>query len=398
MTWPVLAWRDGALVRIDRAVHFEVTATRVADGPSGRGRPRSRLDRRARSRHCHWLRQHCAPRSMRACHGQTSIATTRIVWEGADAAAIDRAGPGARIIRMPVPAPPSAAADAVREALRAVSPRPERFEPVMLTPEQLSSWSRQPGSPPANAPLRDEGDRRWLWGIVLAAPGSRSVDATSPFGDRDASQMTARYALPDPALTTTLSRVRRRWRLRLFARAAAIGGAAFALALVLSLSAFDASRNTALVDRNRRPAAAQPCCSRSRIAGGRRSIRPRRSSARARSITSSSPRRSSTRDPRPIAAEIRQEIDRQAAERLGSVDIARVIPLAQPVGDRGGDPRGLRLACQRRWRRHRHTRGNGRPLERARRIGPASFKVTVIATRLHETSCGSSRSSPSRCR
>ena len=37
----------------------------------------------------------------------------------------------------------------------------------MLTPEQLSSWSRQPGSPLADAPLRDEGDRRWLWGAAL---------------------------------------------------------------------------------------------------------------------------------------------------------------------------------------------------------------------------------------
>ena len=58
--------------------------------------------------------------------------------------------------------------------------------------------------------------------------------------------MKARHALPNPALTTTLSLVRRRWWLRLFARAVAIGGAAFALALVLSLSAFDASRSVAL--------------------------------------------------------------------------------------------------------------------------------------------------------
>ena len=37
----------------------------------------------------------------------------------------------------------------------------------MITPEQLSSWSRTPGPPAINAPLADEGDRRWLWGTVL---------------------------------------------------------------------------------------------------------------------------------------------------------------------------------------------------------------------------------------
>jgi hypothetical protein len=93
---------------------------------------------------------------------------TQIVWEGADEAAVKHAAPDAQIIRMPVPAPPSSAADAVLAALSATSPRADRFEPVMLTPEQLASWSRQPGSPLANAPLRDEGDRRWVWGAVLA--------------------------------------------------------------------------------------------------------------------------------------------------------------------------------------------------------------------------------------
>ena len=69
--------------------------------------------------------------------------------------------------------------------------------------------------------------------------------------------MTGRRVLPDHAfangvsgagnsLATTLSRVRRRWQLRLFARAVAIGGAVFALALVLSLSAFAAPRQTGL--------------------------------------------------------------------------------------------------------------------------------------------------------
>jgi len=137
--------------------------------------------------------------------------------------------------------------------------------------------------------------------------------------------------LPNLALTTTLSRVRRRWRLRLFARAVAIGGAAFALALVLYVSAFDASRNTALwiavvagagaavmfAVANRRWSALDAATAIERTAGSLDNLVVTAAELDA--------------DPRPIAAEIRQEIDRQMAERLGSVDIARVIPLAQPT-------------------------------------------------------------------
>ena len=166
MMWPVLARRDGALVRIERAVHFDVDATRVADGPAVAvaGDLVSIVAREADAS----LAEAALRATLDAGVSWSDFDRhTQIVWEGADVAAIDRAGPGTRTIRMPVPAPPSAAADAVREALRAVSPRPDRFEPVMLTPEQLASWSRQPGSPPDDAPLHDEGDRRWLWGAVL---------------------------------------------------------------------------------------------------------------------------------------------------------------------------------------------------------------------------------------
>ena len=100
-------------------------------------------------------------------------------------------------------------------------------------------------------------------------------------------------------------------------------------------------------------------------------------------------------DPRPIAAEIRQEIDRQAAERLGSVDIARVVPLTQPaaiavailagcalLAGIGGDVIATRAATA--------------TVERARRDRPDEFQGCGIAARLHEASCASSRSIPSR--
>ena len=194
-TWPVLARRDGGLVRIDRAVHFEVDATRVADGPAG-AVASDLVSSVARDADTAWRRRHCAPPRCGVSWSEFDRPTL-IVWEGADAVAINRAGPGARIIRMPVPAPPSAAADAVRAALRAVSPRPDRFEPVMLTPEQLSSWSRLPGSPLDNAPLRDEGDRRWLWGAVLLL---LAIEAGMRRGRSEIAsvKMTARQALPDP--------------------------------------------------------------------------------------------------------------------------------------------------------------------------------------------------------
>ena len=137
--------------------------------------------------------------------------------------------------------------------------------------------------------------------------------------------------MPEPALTTTLSLVGRRWRLRLFARAVAVGGAAFAPALVLALSALDASRTTALwvavatgagaaaafAAANRRWSAIDAAAAIERTAGSLDNL----------VITAAE----LDAAPRPIAAEIRQEIDRQTAERLGSVDIARVVPLVQPV-------------------------------------------------------------------
>jgi len=167
VTWPVLARRDGTLVRIDRAVHLEVDATRVMDGPTA-AVPNDLISIVAPE-----ADRPLAEAALRAAL-EAGVSwsdfdrRTQIVWEGADAAAVNRAAPGVQILRMPVPAPPSSAADAVLAALRAASPRSDRFEPVMLTPEQLASWSRPPGSPLVNAPLRDEGDRRWVWGGVLA--------------------------------------------------------------------------------------------------------------------------------------------------------------------------------------------------------------------------------------
>jgi hypothetical protein len=41
-------------------------------------------------------------------------------------------------------------------------------EPVVSPRERLNEWSRAPGPPAADAPLADEGDRRWFWALALA--------------------------------------------------------------------------------------------------------------------------------------------------------------------------------------------------------------------------------------
>ncbi|MEO7135882.1 MAG: hypothetical protein ABI024_16875 [Vicinamibacterales bacterium] len=182
--------------------------------------------------------------------------------------------------------------------------------------------------------------------------------------------------MPNTVLTTTLSLVRRRWRLRLFARAVAIGGAAFALALVLSLSAFDASRQVALwiavgagasaavmfAIANRRWSALDAAKAIELAAGSLDNL----------VITAAE----LDADPRPIAAEIRQEINRQTAQRLGPVDIARVVPLTQPtaiaaailagcalLASVDGDVIATRAATQR--------------LSAPSVIAPSSFKITI---------------------
>ena len=46
--------------------------------------------------------------------------------------------------------------------------RPDRKEPVAISADQLARWTRNPGAPSPDAPLSDEGDRRWLWAAALA--------------------------------------------------------------------------------------------------------------------------------------------------------------------------------------------------------------------------------------
>lgn len=163
---PALTRRDGELVRVERAVHFGVDTTRVVEG-----RVMTVPDDLVTiiARPADTPLAQAALRAALDAGVPWSDFERRIViaWPGADDAAIARVPP-TQILRMPVPVPLSSAADAVLATLGAASPRPDGLEPVMITADQLSSWSRAPGAPSATAPLADEGDRRWLWGAVLA--------------------------------------------------------------------------------------------------------------------------------------------------------------------------------------------------------------------------------------
>ena len=141
-------------MRIDRAVHFDTDATRVADGQATR-RYRTISYRSSRDEADTALAEAALRAALDAGVPWSDFdRRVVIVWEGADAAAIDRARPGAQVIRMAVPSPPSAAADAVRDgAARRIAPS-RSFEPVMLTPEQLRRGRGSRVRRSADAPLR----------------------------------------------------------------------------------------------------------------------------------------------------------------------------------------------------------------------------------------------------
>ena len=158
---PILTRRNGTLVVIDRRARLDGDATHVTDGPAvavpqdligivasaGDTALAAAALRAALDAGVPWanLNQHVV-----------------IAWDGADTGSVKT---GTRVIRMEVP-PPPAAADAVREVLLTIS-RPRLREPVMVSAEQLAAWTRPPGPPSSDAPVSDEGDRRWLWAASL---------------------------------------------------------------------------------------------------------------------------------------------------------------------------------------------------------------------------------------
>jgi hypothetical protein len=166
IAWPVLTRRQGSLVRVDRSIHLETDTTRVADSTPV-GVASDIVSIVAKDEDAALAQGALAAVLDAGIPWRDFERRVVVVWEGGDASAVTRASQTTTIIRMPVPSPPSSAADAVHRALVDALPRPGELEPVMVTTEQLTSWSRPPQSPSNNAPITDEGDRRWVWAIVL---------------------------------------------------------------------------------------------------------------------------------------------------------------------------------------------------------------------------------------
>ena len=99
-----------------------------------------------------------------------------VAWNGVDEALVQRLLLGATLIRMPHPDPPATSASAVAAAIMAETAAPTAvMEPVAISQQQLQAWSRPPSGVPASAPATDEGDRRWLWALVLGLLGLEHV-------------------------------------------------------------------------------------------------------------------------------------------------------------------------------------------------------------------------------
>jgi hypothetical protein len=160
-TFSVLARRDGHLVKLDRDVTLSTDATRVVDrGQSDAGDDLVTIRARAEDRD---LANAALRAALDAGVPWSDFATrVAIVWEGGDRPS----QANTRVIDMAVPRPSSSAADKVHAALQQAATS-RLSEPVAITAEQLAAWTRPPGPPSPNAPLSDEGDRRWIWVVVL---------------------------------------------------------------------------------------------------------------------------------------------------------------------------------------------------------------------------------------
>jgi hypothetical protein len=137
--------------------------------------------------------------------------------------------------------------------------------------------------------------------------------------------------LPDTSVRVALDRVRLRWRIRSIAFAVALGGASFAIALIAATMAFESTRVVTIVVSLLAGAVAttihllrQPRVS---VVDAARAIEDAIGGLDNLIVTATE----LSTHPRPVRDEIRLEIDRQAADRVRSADVRRVVPLIQPI-------------------------------------------------------------------
>ena len=157
----LLTRRNGSLVRVDRATRFSADATTTSDA-SVVPVPRDRIRIVAAADD-----QPLVSAAFIAAL-EAGVPWTRddrrvvLVWPGGDVP--DAAG--ADVVRVPPPASPAQAASAI---VKALEPRAAAtfVEPVLIPRDRLNEWSRSPGPPALDAPVADEGDRRWFWALAL---------------------------------------------------------------------------------------------------------------------------------------------------------------------------------------------------------------------------------------
>jgi hypothetical protein len=134
-----------------------------------------------------------------------------------------------------------------------------------------------------------------------------------------------------PELVDLLTRVQRRARVDAFLRAIAIGGSAFALSFAAATAFYQASRSMALgVAVGVGIAATMVAAARQRgwtLVQAARAIEQSNGGLDNLIVTAAE----LEERPRPVRAEIRDEIMQQAASRAASIDLARAIPLAHPI-------------------------------------------------------------------
>jgi hypothetical protein len=159
LTMPVLNRRDGVLSREDWALHADVSSMRAT--PAG-GKPvPSDLVTVVASPADSALAEAALRAALDAGIPWGDFdRRVVVVWDGGIAPQ------DVQVVRMAVPSPPAVAADEVRRTLSRASTL-ELKDPYPMLAEQLVAWRRPPGPPAANAPLSDEGDRRWLWGLAI---------------------------------------------------------------------------------------------------------------------------------------------------------------------------------------------------------------------------------------
>lgn len=184
LTVSVLTLRDGRLMRVDRTARLTEEATSVTGG-AATPVAEDLVTIHASPRH-----MPLASAAFRAALGvgipwRNFDRRAALVWPGADEFSQRSQFANAQVIRMSVPTPASTAAGLVRDALTRAA-GPERIEPVPIPQQDLDAWSRRPGPPAADAPVGDDGDRRWLWALAIALLGLEAwlrrhrVEAAAP--------------------------------------------------------------------------------------------------------------------------------------------------------------------------------------------------------------------------